>query len=325
MLAGAMPLLPVVAAVLGSTFGAGAGVDALDGAVVWAARAGGRPALMRRLDGQVSRIPGVRRVRADSGFRSLDLGENRQGRVIAVYIANCQLRRRCEGPFVIDVRRGGERRLTLPEHPGCATVKSMSVWHERVAYALRCPGSGNSGIYVARSGRARRVIALTDAEMQLIPSVDIGPGLVAAAADPLGVRVASTEAHACSAVVAAPNGDDLVALHVSRGRVAWVREVRGDFGGVSTTLERRAIGPDCTATSMGAPVPLNALVGGEAFVDSMAISGRTLYVSADGTIFTTSLTATVTAHWSISSEGVRCQILTLPIPPSPRCSATSST
>lgn len=274
-----------------SVLGRGASVDAVRGVMIWQQQVRGIPVLMRRVDGRTSRVPGMRPVRPDSGFRSLDLGEDEKGRIVAVYILNCQLRRRCEGPYVADIRAGGERRLALPKHRGCATVKSVSVWRDQIAYALRCPAAGRSGVYVARNGRTRLVIPQTSGAAGEASLADLGPGFVAAVSDGLGLQIGSTDAPRCRATVVAGGGDDLGPVAVTRGRITWVREVRGDFGGVQTTLERRAIAPNCTPTPLGLPRELNALVGDEAFVDGFAIVGKTLYVSADGTIFTTSLVA----------------------------------
>ena len=246
-------------------------VDALHGVVVWHRNRGGRRMLMRRIAGRTSRVPGVPSSPAPI---NLDLGIDRRGRVVATYVRCRSLGGRCSGPFVVDVRRGGERRLRLPVPRGCSTPKVSSMWRTRVAYTLICPHNDHDGVHVARAGTARRVLPLTGGV-----EVDLGPRLLLANSQD-SVWIASVAGRPCRRRLAPPDDPPGVAYrdaHLASGRAWWLHEVVEDFGGGDVLLAGAAIGTDCVVAAIERLRDLGMLIF-EPWSEDFGLDGKTLYV-----------------------------------------------
>ena len=252
----------------------GVNVGALRDVVVWEGARGGRAALIRRIDGRTSAIPGLRRGGLtddplDTGrFDGLDLGVNARGRVIATY-RFCGLER-CGGLRVVDVRSGTERPLRVRVPPRCR-VGSVARWRTRTAAALSCRESARSGVYVSRGRRARLVRVLPAAS-----AIDLGPDLLAGlTAD--GVWIARPGAPSCRAVVARlPRGVNRADVHVTPGRVWWGFSTAAEFGGSEFGYRTAAVGPGCTVSerkAIGSWPELDWATG------TFAVDGPTVYVA----------------------------------------------
>ena len=224
----------------------GVNVGALGDIVVWEGTRGGRPALIRRIDGRASAIPGVRRggvldYRFDPGrFRGLDLGLDRRGRVVASYrFCNPS----CGDPRVVDVRTGGERRLRFARPRHCPGLGAVARWRTRTVVSLFCP-ERSSGLYLAHGGRARLVRAMASSN----PVVDLGPDVLAWATS-AGVWVASPGAPGCSTpVVRLPDRAIQVDVHVTPGRVWWGFSTARNVGGGEFTYGTAEVGPACSVS-----------------------------------------------------------------------------
>jgi hypothetical protein len=92
------------------------------------------------------------------------------------------------------------------------------------------------------------------------------------------VRVATTGASSCTAVVDPASINDFGPVQATGGGVSWVRETHGEFGGGTTVLASAALGEGCSVTPLGNPRPLNY-----SFIDTFAVDGTSLYLAADGT------------------------------------------
>jgi hypothetical protein len=69
------------------------------------------------------------------------------------------------------------------------------------------------------------------------------------------------------------------AVEVNGGRVWWIRELVGDFGGGDSELLTAALGPACRVRRLGEPQPLGGVLPSQPpFADSLAIAGNTFYV-----------------------------------------------
>ncbi len=226
--------------------------------------------LMRRIGGRNTRIPG-----APSAFdvRGLDLGVDRSGRVVLVY-GRCD--RGCRGPFVVDVRRGGERRLNVPARRGCKPGITASAWRDLIAYGLRCR-DGRSGVYLARDGRARRVLPLSfDAAKD--PKLDLTARFVIAAG-----QIIATGEPGCSAFVRAPARPNfyVAAIDAHPDRLWWIRERVEDEGGADSELVTAAIDPGCRVRPLGDPLPLAGRFPLQPpFADSLAVTADGFYVAS---------------------------------------------
>lgn len=251
--AGAPPSEPYAVASAARTLDAGGfNVGALGGVVVWEGRRGGRAALIRRIDGRESAIPGGRRATwaddiLDTGrFKQLDLGLDARGRIVAVYWS-CSLRR-CGSTFVVDVRSGGERRLVFHTPPRCRSYGPVARWRRTIAATFACRGSGRSGVYVIRGRHARLVRRLSSGQARTGVTLDLGPDvLIAASADE--VWVASLGAPACrTVVVPVPRSVDRVDVHATPGRAWWGFSTAADFGGSDFQFGTAAVGPACAVT-----------------------------------------------------------------------------
>jgi hypothetical protein len=225
----------------------GVNVGALRDVIVWEGARGGRAALIRRIGGRPSAIPGLRRGELiddplDTGrFTGLDLGLDRRGRIIATY-RFCGPER-CGGLRVVDVRSGAERRLRVARPRRCDSVGALARWRTRTAFALGCRGSGRSGVYLARGRHARLVRALPAVRV-----VDLGPDVLAWATAG-GVWVGSPGVPGCRAtVVRLPRTANNVDVHVTPGRVWWAFSTAADFGGSEFQYGTAAVGPGCSVS-----------------------------------------------------------------------------
>jgi hypothetical protein len=265
----------------------GLNVSALRGVVVWEGRRGGRSVLMRRVNGRSSRIPGVRSAPLPpdliipGSFRNVDLGLDRRDRVVAVYQRCGFSARTCRGPFVVNVRSGGERRLALDVPTGCGRSFSerpfsVSVWRDRVAYAWNCGRGRSGGVYVARDGHSRRLMALPPAARWGI--VDLAGRLLAGATDD-GIWVASGTVPGCRTVVASlPRNVDNVGVVAQRRGVWWGFSTAGDFGGNINDFASVTVGSRCAVIARQA-LSFDAFGELNSFTGTFAIDGSTLYVA----------------------------------------------
>jgi hypothetical protein len=250
-------------------------VDALRGVAVWArpyARDGA--VLMRRIDGRTSRIPRVKPIASPIG---MDLGIDRNGRLVLVY-GRCDLGGSCRGPFIVDVRRGGERRLTVQTRRGCVPGPTASVWRRVTAFTLRC-GDDSSGVYMVDDGRLRRLIPLTFSEAKYA-EIDLTARYVSHYRD-----IASTGKERCrSELPPSPPRYKVSEVHAGPDRVWWLRELVGDWGGGESELVSAAVGPDCQLTLLGNPRPLDPLRlrSSPPLADGLAIDRNTLYLTGEG-------------------------------------------
>jgi len=230
----------------------GFNVGALRGVVVWEGRRGRRAALIRRIEGRESAVPGGRRATwsddiLDTGrFTQLDLGLDARNRIVAVYRL-CGLRR-CGGVFVADVRSGGERRVVIPAPPRCRSFGPVARWRTTIAATFACRGRGRSGVYVVRGRNARLVRKLSAAQARTGVTLDLGPDvLVGASAGE--VWVASPGAPACRTVaVPVPRSVNRVDVHATPGRAWWGFSTAADFGGSVFQFGTAAVGPSCAVT-----------------------------------------------------------------------------
>lgn len=250
----------------------GGNAVALRGVVIWGRynNRTGRTVLVRRVGGHVSPIPGVRPL---INYNSLDLGLDRRDRVVAVF-HRCDFRGACTGPYVVDVRSGGERRLRLPVQVGCKTSKgSASMWRDQVAFTRSCRDPrGNGAFLTTRDGSVRRLFPLSPLAAKFT-YLNLVPGFVA-----VGVTLVSTGRQTCRTIAAtAPPEFKIGPSNLTpSGILWWVEEDIGDFGGANTVLKSAAIGPDCSVTPRGSPKSLNRYNDGTLF-PGFSVDGATIY------------------------------------------------
>ena len=178
---------------------------------------------------------------------------------------------------MVDVRRGGERRLRLPVRRGCSAPKVASVWGTRLAYTLICPRSGHDGVYVTRAGAARRILRLTGGV-----EVDLGPRYLLASRQN-SVWVAAISGRSCRRRLAEPDSPPGVAYrdaHLVGDRAWWLHEVVEDFGGGDVLLAGAVLGPGCTVTAAERPRDLGGIVF-EPWSEDFGLDGPTLYVALE--------------------------------------------
>lgn len=162
-------------------------ITALDGTIVWVSGPFGSQRLLQRTpDGMIAPVKGAPLSRA---YRSIDLGKDRDGRLLLTYL-RCDTSSACKSLWNdLDGRRATYRKLTLP---GCSISTAVSQWRARVAYGLFCTGSAanqkRTGLY-AKNG-SRPIVRLPrprDAVkfgVRAIESVDVrGERVAAVAAD----------------------------------------------------------------------------------------------------------------------------------------------
>jgi hypothetical protein len=244
-------------------------IDLLGGVTTWVRSGGADSFLMRRIAGRTRRIPGTQSA---LNLHGVDLGLDRAGRVVLIY-GPCR-GGTCRGPLTVDVRRGGERRLKVPVRRGCRPGVTASVWLERTAYGLRCR-SGGSGVYLTRNGRTRRVLELSYNDAKA-PRLDLSPEYLV-----IDGRAFSTGETICELLFREPARAryESSAVEVNGGRVWWIRELVGDFGGGDSELLTAALGPACRVRRLGEPQPLGGVLPSQPpFADSLAIAGNTFYV-----------------------------------------------
>ena len=113
-----------------------------------------------------------------------------------------------------------------------------------MAYAVRCPGRGRSGVYVARNGRIRRVVAISATEADGGVPLDLDGSLLAGATRD-GVWAATLDSPGCRTVAATlPRGVDLVDVHATRARVWWAFSTAAAFGGTLGEFGTAEVAPN---------------------------------------------------------------------------------
>lgn len=162
-------------------------ITALDGTIVWVSGPFGSQRLMQRTPGgTISPVEGAPLSRS---YRSIDLGKNRDGKLLLTYL-RCDTGSSCKALWNdLDGRRATYRNLTLP---GCTISTAVSQWRARVAYGLSCSGSEaaqkRTGLYtkngsrpIVRLPRPRDAVRF---RVRFIESVDLrGERVAAVAAD----------------------------------------------------------------------------------------------------------------------------------------------
>ena len=127
-------------------------ITALDGTIVWVSGPFGSQRLMQRTpDGTIAPVKGAPLARS---YRSIDLGKDRDGRLLLTYL-RCDTSSSCKSLWNdLDGRRATYRKLTLP---GCTIGTAVSQWRARVAYGLFCTGSAadrrRTGLYTKNGSR----------------------------------------------------------------------------------------------------------------------------------------------------------------------------
>jgi hypothetical protein len=248
----------------------GGSVVALRGTLVSmrASNKTGRTSLFRRVRGRFQRVPGIRPL---IGL-DLDLGIDRRGRPVGVY-HRCDYGGACSGPYIFDVRAGGERPLRIPQRRGCRTSKGeASVWRDQIAYTRSCPGGGSGVFVVSGDGRPRRLFRSSARDAMSI-NVDLIRGFAR-----VGTRVVSTGARRCEVSPPPPPPDFEVgpSYLTPAGVLWWVEEDVGEYGGAVTTLRSAKVGRGCSMTPPTPPVSLDAY-NDDTFFESISVDAGRLY------------------------------------------------
>jgi hypothetical protein len=256
-------------------------VDASDGVVVWVRDSGRRTVLIRRVAGRVSHIPGVRSA---GSFPELDLGRDARGRVLATY-RRCDSSNRCRGPFVVDVRRGGERRPALHVPRFCRRPREASLWGARIAYLLSCPRKARSRGYFFLAGRHSADGLAPGAPYTLAPAPrDLGPSIFLSAISPGELGMFTLRGSpSCRTRVARLEAEGSVFQDVALigTRAWWLHQTPSGASGATTMLEAATLNnSDCSVARRRA-WDLTAIVG-DRTARSFAVDGGSLFLLVDG-------------------------------------------
>ena len=162
-------------------------VSALDGTIVWVSGPFGSQRLLQRTpDGAIAPVRGAPPARS---YRSIDLGKDRDGKLLVTYL-RCDTGVACKSLWNdLDGRRATYRKLAPPK---CQISTAVSQWRARLAYGLSCSGSQanrkRTGLYTKNG--ARRPVRLPRPKAavrfgaRFIESVDLrGTRVAAVAAD----------------------------------------------------------------------------------------------------------------------------------------------
>lgn len=162
-------------------------LSALDGTIVWVSGPFGSQRLLQRTpDGTIAPVRGAPPARA---YRSIDLGRDRDGKLLLTYL-RCDTGVPCTSLWNdLDGRRATYRNLAPPT---CQISTAVSQWRARLAYGLSCSGSQaqrrRTGLYTKNG--ARRAVRLPRPKAavrfgaRFIESVDLrGTRVAAVAAD----------------------------------------------------------------------------------------------------------------------------------------------
>ena len=273
-------------------------VTALAGVIVWVSGPYGQQKLMTRgVDGVVTPVS---RAPAAASYRTVDLGYDRIGRLVATYL-DCPQTGRCTA-FQDDLR-GHRAELKGFAPTGCELTTAPAYWRTRSVFGLSCrrgkqPDPWRSGVYLKVDGHpARRLglpkVAFTTVIDPVVASVDLRGHQLAAR-----VEFGTAELAVSETVDGRVLGSFLVAdAEGDTGQVA-TGPVLGAGGGIWTLTDTQTSGTDPLEATIerlengrrdherlvSPPGPTDPMTGRPAFrATGIAVDGGTLYLLVPGT------------------------------------------